>query len=209
MPVGFAASVCGDISSSRKALIALAMAAAAFAFQAAFAARTGQTLGRRIVGIRIDRDTAAAVGTIIRSRPRSRLESVVWPALVLLVALGFLVTAVETFSARALSEHRRKVAAAQSVLDSLDDLQQKHFDAYGRYSDDLPGLSRLSQEPIKLQSRILGALDDVVLELSASHKGYRISARAKDAQGSRIYSLGGDWEPSAVGSARRGTVNRR
>ncbi|WP_458402351.1 RDD family protein [Candidatus Avelusimicrobium sp.] len=128
-----------------------------------------------------------AGSVVMQARPKGFFEKV------LLTCTGSLFVIIFSFSLYSQLfgagswVQKRLVLQAKDHLEQIGYLQEVHRTYFGVYTNDLLRLSLLSGDPVQFQRDTQKVLDRKGFKIGVSEKGYKITARAKDARKTPVY----------------------
>jgi len=123
-----------------------------------------------------------AGSVVVQSRPKSWVEKTVLSiAGVVLLALFCGAFYQQMFGGGSWAQ-KRLIMKAQKHVEKIAYLEDLHLVQYGYYTNDLLRLSILSGDPVQFQRDTQKVLDRKGFRIGIGPKGYKITARAKDAK---------------------------
>ena len=128
-----------------------------------------------------------AGSVVMQARPKSWGEKALLTltGLALMAAVFFYLYS-QLFGAGSLTQ-QRLINRAQEHLSKIAYLEEVHRLHFGYYTNDLLRLSILSGDPVQFQRDTHAVLDNRDFRIGVSERGYKISARAKDARKTLVY----------------------
>ncbi len=117
---------------------------------------------------------------VVRIRPKKAVSDVI----ITVLAWGMLAFFIGSWTYQNILKvspyERRQIVAARRSLLQIGKLEERHKRIYGRYTNDIKRLVRLSENPSFVKKSLLKSTDPTTIEIASNGRDYIVSAKAKN-----------------------------